>query len=30
MPQQLGLKLNSQRGPGEILVIDRVDHPIED
>jgi uncharacterized protein (TIGR03435 family) len=30
MPQQLGLKLNSQRGPGEILVIDRVEHPTED
>ena len=30
MPQQLGLKLDSQRGPGEILVIDRVEHPTED
>jgi uncharacterized protein (TIGR03435 family) len=30
MPQQLGLKLDSQRGPGEILVIDRVEHPTND
>jgi len=30
MPQQLGLRLDSQRGPGEILIIDRVEHPTED
>ena len=30
LPQQLGLRLDSQRGPGEILVIDRVEHPTED
>jgi uncharacterized protein (TIGR03435 family) len=30
LPQQLGLRLDSQRGPGEILVIDRVEHPKED
>jgi uncharacterized protein (TIGR03435 family) len=30
MPQQLGLRLDAERGPGEILVIDRVEHPSED
>jgi uncharacterized protein (TIGR03435 family) len=30
LPQQLGLRLDSQRGPGELLVIDRVEHPKED
>jgi uncharacterized protein (TIGR03435 family) len=28
--EQLGLKLNSQKGPVEVLVIDSVDHPTED
>lgn len=28
-PQQLGLKLESQRGPVDILVIDRAEHPLE-
>jgi uncharacterized protein (TIGR03435 family) len=28
--EQLGLKLESQKGEGEVLVIDRVDHPTED
>ncbi len=30
LPQQLGLKLDSQRGPAEVLVIDHVEHPTED
>jgi uncharacterized protein (TIGR03435 family) len=30
LPQQLGLKLESQRGPTEILVIDHADHPTPD
>jgi len=30
LPQQLGLKLGSQRGPTEILVIDHADHPTPD
>ena len=29
LPQQLGLKLESQRGPVDILVIDRAEHPDE-
>jgi uncharacterized protein (TIGR03435 family) len=29
LPQQLGLKLESQRGPGEILIIDSVEHLTE-
>ena len=28
--EQLGLKLESTRGPVEILVIDHVEHPVED
>ena len=28
--EQLGLKLDSQRGPVDILVIDRAEHPVED
>jgi uncharacterized protein (TIGR03435 family) len=28
-PQQLGLKLDARRGPVEILVIDRAEHPAE-
>jgi len=27
--EQLGLKLDSQKGPVKVLVIDRVDHPVE-
>jgi len=27
LPDQLGLKLESQRGPEQILVIDSADHP---
>jgi uncharacterized protein (TIGR03435 family) len=30
LPQQLGLKLESQRGPSDILVIDHADHPTPD
>jgi len=30
LPQQLGLKLDSQRGPTEILVIDHAEHPTPD
>jgi uncharacterized protein (TIGR03435 family) len=30
LPQQLGLKLDSQRGPTQILVIDHADHPTPD
>jgi uncharacterized protein (TIGR03435 family) len=30
LPQQLGLKLDAQRGPADILVIDRADHPTPD
>ena len=28
--EQLGLKLDSQRGPVSVLVIDHVEHPVED
>jgi len=28
--EQLGLKLDSQRGPVDMLVIDRAEHPVED
>jgi uncharacterized protein (TIGR03435 family) len=28
--EQLGLKLDSQRGPVEMLVIDHAEHPVED
>lgn len=28
-PQQLGLKLDARRGPVEILVIDRAEHPVD-
>jgi uncharacterized protein (TIGR03435 family) len=28
--EQLGLKLESSRGPVDVLVIDRVDRPTED
>jgi uncharacterized protein (TIGR03435 family) len=28
--EQLGLKLDSQRGPVDVLVIDHVEHPTED
>jgi uncharacterized protein (TIGR03435 family) len=30
MPQQLGLKLQSTKGPVDVLVIDHVEHPTED
>lgn len=30
LQEQLGLKLESQRGPVDVLVIERVDHPTED
>jgi uncharacterized protein (TIGR03435 family) len=29
MEEQLGLKLESQKGPGEVLVIDKVEKPAE-
>jgi uncharacterized protein (TIGR03435 family) len=28
--EQLGLKLDSQKGPVSVLVIDHVEHPVED
>ena len=30
LQEQLGLKLDSQRGPVDVFMIDRVDHPSED